>query len=113
MGIKNEILIQKIHDLKASNSKAIVFSQFTSYLNILENDIRKEFRDIKILKLTGATRDRAKPVDDFQNSPNCSVMLASQGYLARITLQQQIMYLLWIHGGTLLWKSKQSTRLTE
>ena len=77
MGIKNEILIQKIHDLKASNSKAIVFSQFTSYLNILENDIRKEFRDIKILKLTGATRDRAKPVDEFQNSPNCSVMLAS------------------------------------
>ena len=77
MGIKSEILIQKIHDLKASNSKAIVFSQFTSYLNILEDDIRKEFRNLKLLKLTGATRDRAKPVDEFQNSPNCSVMLAS------------------------------------
>jgi SNF2 family DNA or RNA helicase len=77
IGIKSEILLQKIHDLKSSNSKAIVFSQFTSYLNILENDLRKEFTDIKLLKLTGATRDRAKPVDEFQNTPKPAIMLAS------------------------------------
>jgi SNF2 family DNA or RNA helicase len=77
VGIKSEILLQKIHDLKSSNSKAIVFSQFTSYLNILENDLRKEFTDIKLLKLTGATRDRAKPVDEFQNTPKPAIMLAS------------------------------------
>ena len=77
IGIKSEILLQKIHDLKSSNSKAIVFSQFTSYLNILENDIRKEFTDIKLLKLTGATRDRAKPVVEFQNTPKPAIMLAS------------------------------------
>jgi len=77
IGIKSEILLQKIHDLKSSNSKAIVFSQFTSYLNILENDIRKEFTDIKLLKLTGATRDRAKPVDEFQSTSKPTIMLAS------------------------------------
>ena len=52
-GIKSEILLQKLDDLFKIGSKAIVFSQFTSYLQILEKDISKRLIGIKLLKLTG------------------------------------------------------------
>lgn len=76
-GIKGEILLQKLDDLSRSDTKAIVFSQFTSYLQILEKDISKRLPSIKLLKLTGATRDRAKPVEEFQCHPDSAIMLAS------------------------------------
>ena len=76
-GIKSEILLQKLDDLSKSGTKAIVFSQFTSYLQILEKDISKRLPGIKLLKLTGTTRDRAQPVEEFQSHPDSAIMLAS------------------------------------
>ena len=76
-GAKGAILVQKLNDLSKSGSKAIIFSQFTSFLNILEKDLRAEFPRLKLLKLTGNTRDRAKPVKEFQDCKDSAVILAS------------------------------------
>ena len=76
-GAKGTLLIQKLSDLSKNGSKAIVFSQFTSFLSILEKSIKTEVPDIEIHKLTGATRDRTKPVKTFQETEKPAVMLAS------------------------------------
>jgi SNF2 family DNA or RNA helicase len=76
-GAKVTLLIQKLSDLSKNGSKAIVFSQFTSFLSILEKSIKTEVPDLEIHKLTGATRDRTKPVKTFQETENPAVMLAS------------------------------------
>ncbi len=76
-GTKEVLLLQKLNDLAKSGSKAIIFSQFTSYLSILEKSIRLEIPPLGIVKLTGNTRDRTKPVKLFQEQKGPIVMLAS------------------------------------
>jgi SNF2 family DNA or RNA helicase len=76
-GAKEAILLQKLNDLAHNGSKAIIFSQFTSYLSILEKSLRTKIPKLKIVKLTGATRDRTQPVKTFQESKDSTVMLAS------------------------------------
>jgi SNF2 family DNA or RNA helicase len=76
-GAKEAILLQKLNDLAHNGSKAIIFSQFTSYLSILEKNLRTQIPKLKIVKLTGATRDRTQPVKTFQESKDSTVMLAS------------------------------------
>ena len=43
-GVKEAILIQKLKDLNKNGTKAIIFSQFTSYLAILEKNLKKRFQ---------------------------------------------------------------------
>jgi SNF2 family DNA or RNA helicase len=76
-GAKEAILLQKLNDLAHNGSKAIIFSQFTSYLSILEKNLRTKIPKLKIVKLTGASRDRTQPVKTFQESKDSTVMLAS------------------------------------
>ena len=77
MGAKEAILMQKLNDLTHNGSKVIIFSQFTSYLSILEKSLRTKIPNLKIVKLTGNTRDRFQPVKTFQESNDSTVMLAS------------------------------------
>ena len=76
-GAKEAILMQKLNDLTHNGSKVIIFSQFTSYLSILEKSLRIKIPNLKIVKLTGNTRDRFQPVKTFQESNDSTVMLAS------------------------------------
>ena len=76
-GVKENILVQKLKDLNKNGAKAIIFSQFTSYLAILEKSLKQEIPDLKTFKLTGNTRDRTKPVNSFQQAGQSAVMLAS------------------------------------
>ena len=76
-GAKEAILMQKLNDLTHNGSKVIIFSQFTSYLSILEKSLRTKIPNLKIVKLTGNTRDRFQPVKTFQESNDSTVMLAS------------------------------------
>jgi SNF2 family DNA or RNA helicase len=76
-GAKATLLIQKLNDLSMNGSKAIVFSQFTSFLSILEKIIKTDIPDLQVVKLTGATRDRTKPVKTFQETEKPAVILAS------------------------------------
>jgi SNF2 family DNA or RNA helicase len=55
--------------------KALVFSQFTSLLRIVRD--RLDAEGCAYEYLDGATRDRRKPVERFQNDPDCRLFLIS------------------------------------
>ena len=76
-GAKGDILIEKLLDLSSSGAKVIVFSQFTSFLEILRKRIRLALPELRILELSGSTRNRSVPVDNFENNSGPIVLLAS------------------------------------
>src|SRR5207249_4590086 len=55
--------------------KALVFSQFTSFLAILRQRLDRE--GIPYDYLDGKTRDRGAKVQRFQNDPDCKLFLIS------------------------------------
>ena len=57
--------------------KVVVFSQFVQLLNRLKPHIAERFPKAALLELTGRTRDRAKPVEQFQNGDGPAIMLVS------------------------------------
>lgn len=65
--VKTEELLEEI-EYNLSNHKALVFSQFTSMLDILAKELKK--RDIPYLLLTGATpaKERDQLVQEFNNN---------------------------------------------
>ncbi|MGC6456202.1 MAG: DEAD/DEAH box helicase [Coraliomargaritaceae bacterium] len=59
------------------NRKVVVFSQFVQLLDRLKPLITERFPTTSLLSLTGHTRDRAKPVEEFQNETGSAIMLVS------------------------------------
>jgi len=57
-------LMQMVEDLLEENRKILVFSQFTSMLELIEEEL--EARDIPYALLTGETKDRSAQVAAFQ-----------------------------------------------
>jgi superfamily II DNA or RNA helicase len=57
-------LMQMVEDLLEENRKILVFSQFTSMLELIEQEL--EARDIPYALLTGDTKDRSAQVAAFQ-----------------------------------------------
>lgn len=57
-------LMEMVPEMVDEGRKILLFSQFTSMLAIIEEELVK--RNIGFVKLTGQTKDRAKPVDEFQ-----------------------------------------------
>jgi SNF2 family DNA or RNA helicase len=57
--------------------KVVVFSQFVQLLKRVKPLIKKEFPNIRMLELTGQTKDRSKPVKTFQESEGATVILIS------------------------------------
>jgi SNF2 family DNA or RNA helicase len=76
-GAKSDVLLEKLTDLSSSGAKVLVFSQFTSFLSIIRKRITLELPELSIVELTGSTRNRAQPVDKFENANDSIVMLAS------------------------------------
>ncbi len=62
---KLERLLEMLEELLAEGRRVLLFSQFTSMLELIEQDLKA--RGIGYVKLTGETRDRKKPVDMFQS----------------------------------------------
>ena len=60
---KLEMFLELIDDLNLEGRKVLVFSQFTSMLSIIEEQIKK--RKILYSKLTGATRKREEAIEKF------------------------------------------------
>ena len=58
-------LLEMLEELLAEGRRVLLFSQFTSMLELIEQDLKA--RGIGYVKLTGETRDRKKPVDAFQS----------------------------------------------
>ena len=63
---KTEFLMEEmLPELIEEGRRILIFSQFTSMLDILETQLKA--RSIRYVKLTGSTEDRMKPVEQFQN----------------------------------------------
>ncbi len=77
LGGKISVLLDRVQELLLSGKKVLIFSQFTKFLELIETAISTIVDSEKIYKLTGATRDRSKPVELFQNSKEGVVMLVS------------------------------------
>lgn len=74
---KIEFLIGKLRELMEEGHSALVFSQFTSFLNILEEELRRH--SLSFCRLDGSTvvGKRKKLVEDFQNGDGASIFLLS------------------------------------
>lgn len=57
--------------------KVVIFSQFVSLLKRLKPVIQEKFPKVALLELSGETKDRAKPVDTFQQKKGPAVILVS------------------------------------
>lgn len=68
-------LVEHLEAAHAEGSKALVFSQWTSMLNLVEPALQRA--DIPFTRLDGATRDREGVVSSFQSHGGPPVMLIS------------------------------------
>jgi SNF2 family DNA or RNA helicase len=64
MGSKLELLMQMLPEMIEEGRRILLFSQFTSMLDLIKESLHKE--EIPYLELTGKTKDRASPVNAFQ-----------------------------------------------
>ena len=72
---KLDMLLPQIAEVVEEGHKALVFSQFTSFLAIVRDRLDKE--GLKYEYLDGRTRNRAERVENFQNNPEISIFLIS------------------------------------
>ena len=72
---KIEALLESLEQVAAEGHKALVFSQWTSLLDLVEPHLEKA--GLKSVRLDGRTRDRAAVVNEFQADDGPPVMLTS------------------------------------
>ena len=72
---KLERLLEALEDAAADGHKALVFSQWTSFLDLVEPHLREA--GIAFVRLDGSTRDRGQVVSEFQDESGPPVMLVS------------------------------------
>ncbi|MFL6260776.1 MAG: SNF2-related protein [Thermoanaerobaculia bacterium] len=72
---KLDLLLPQLREVLDEGHKALVFSQFTSFLAILRGLLDEE--GIPYLYLDGQTRDRQERVEAFQNDPGRKLFLIS------------------------------------
>ena len=62
---KLEQLMDMLPEMIVEGRRILLFSQFTSMLSLIEKELEK--RKINYVKLTGQTKDRATPINQFQD----------------------------------------------
>jgi SNF2 family DNA or RNA helicase len=72
---KLELLMRTLEEALAEGHKALVFSQWTSLLDLAEPQLERA--GIAFCRLDGSTRDRGEVVDRFQDAAGPPVMLIS------------------------------------
>ena len=72
---KIEELLAALEQAVAEGHKALVFSQWTSFLDLIEPKLAAA--DLRTLRLDGSTRDRQAVVDGFQSASGPPVLLLS------------------------------------
>ncbi len=72
---KLDVLLRHLREVLDEGHKALVFSQFTSFLALLRR--RLDRLGTSYQYLDGRTRDRRTPVELFQNDPECPLFLIS------------------------------------
>ncbi|HEY8020441.1 MAG TPA: DEAD/DEAH box helicase, partial [Thermoanaerobaculia bacterium] len=72
---KLDVLLPQLREVLEEGHKALVFSQFTSFLALLRQRLDRE--GIAYEYLDGHTRDREERVERFQSDPGCGLFLIS------------------------------------
>ncbi|MFL6199731.1 MAG: DEAD/DEAH box helicase, partial [Thermoanaerobaculia bacterium] len=72
---KLDLLLPQLQEILAEGHKALVFSQFTTFLGLLRRQLDR--KGIPYLYLDGRTRDRQEKVEQFQSDPACPLFLIS------------------------------------
>ena len=72
---KLDLLRETLEEALSEGHKALVFSQWTSLLDLVEPELNA--LGVRYTRLDGSTRDRKAVVEDFQNDPEVRVMLLS------------------------------------
>ncbi|MDO9579237.1 MAG: DEAD/DEAH box helicase [Bacteroidales bacterium] len=72
---KFEIVLQDMESVISEGHKILVFSSFVSHLNLYAEQLRK--KRIRFAMLTGASTNREKIVNSFQNDPENKIFLIS------------------------------------
>jgi SNF2 family DNA or RNA helicase len=72
---KLEVLLPRLLELREEGHKALVFSQFTSFLALVRAAL--DTAKVSYEYLDGKTRDREKHVARFQTDPGCGLFLIS------------------------------------
>src|ERR1700752_230473 len=72
---KLDVLLPRLNEVTEEGHKAIVFSQFTSFLSIIRR--RLDAEGVTYEYLDGRTRNRGVAVERFQSDPDCKLFLIS------------------------------------
>ncbi len=72
---KIDMLLTRVSEATAEDHKVLVFSQFTSLLSIVRDQM--DAAGTRYAYLDGDTRDRQRVVGEFQEDPECKVFLVS------------------------------------
>lgn len=72
---KLDVLLPQLSEVREEGHKALVFSQFTSFLAIVRDRLDRD--GVAYEYLDGKTRDRAARVERFQNEADCKLFLIS------------------------------------
>jgi superfamily II DNA or RNA helicase len=72
---KLEALEEQLLEIRAEGHKALIFSQFTSFLSLVRDRLVQ--RELVFEYLDGSTRDRGERIRRFQEDPDCGLFLIS------------------------------------
>ena len=72
---KHEQFLELLEEVVEGGEKALIFSQFTSMLDIFEKDLDE--KKIKYIRLDGSTKNRQELVDQFNEDDTIKVFLIS------------------------------------
>lgn len=71
---KLKLLMDMLPNMVEEGRKIILFSQFTSMIDIIKQELDK--LKIKYVTLTGSTKDRKTPINHFQNGDNPIIIIS-------------------------------------
>ena len=75
MSAKLESLLPQLAEISSEGHKTLIFSQFTSFLDIVRKHLDRQ--QLTYAYLDGHTADRQAVVERFQNDPECPLFLVS------------------------------------
>jgi SNF2 family DNA or RNA helicase len=89
---KLDLLISMLEELVAEGKRILLFSQFTSMLDLIVPELSK--RDIEFVEIRGDTKDRATPVQRFQKGtvPVFLLSLKAGGFGLNLTAADTVIH---------------------
>lgn len=89
---KLDVLVDMLQSLSAAGRRILVFSQFTSMLELIEQELARA--RLRYVKLTGQTEDRATPVQRFQRGevPIFLISLRAGGFGLNLTAADTVIH---------------------